>query len=217
MDDGRGSVASADVRALASTQSPRSLEEDFKLRMRPHTLRTCSARFALCFTSTSACEDGCSTTAAGFCGTLLRLKADTVPLSEAQRQRVLDAMSEGRLPLDAPKNMYAGYGTRRICMGCGETIYPTEVEYEAEYGDGRTYLFHLGCAGIWDAERRRRSATEDAKTVQDQSEAARAQAQMNAKESAQLRDQADVLAREAEAVREKSKQVKRGRHNVDGQ
>ena len=129
-----------------------------------------------------------------------------MPLSPEQRQRVLDAISAGRLPLDAPKHMYAGYGTGRVCMGCDEPIHRREVEYETEYADGRAYLLHLACAGLWDAERRRRTANEDAERI-------REQAQQTAKEAAQLRDQADVLRAESQAVRDKAKHVKRGQSN----
>lgn len=139
-----------------------------------------------------------------------------VSLSPEQRQRVLDAISAGRLPVDAPKHMYAGYGTGRVCMGCDAPIHAKDVEYEAEYADGRVYVLHLGCASLWDAERRRHSATEDAKQIRDRSEATLAQAQMTVKESAELRDQADVLKAESEAIRQKSKRVKRGQRDVDG-
>jgi hypothetical protein len=66
-----------------------------------------------------------------------------------------ERLESGRLPRDAPAKMYAGYGRGYRCDGCDQTILPAQVEYEFE-GDGRTIRFHLGCAGIWEAERRRR-------------------------------------------------------------
>ena len=138
-----------------------------------------------------------------------RRRGQNVPVSPEQRQRVLDALSEGRLPLDAPKTMYAGYGTGRVCVGCGEPVHRREVEYEAEYADGRAYLLHLGCASLWDAERRRRTVNEDAERI-------REEAQKTAKEAAQLRDRADVLRAESQAMREKAKHVKPGQDGVDG-
>jgi len=140
-----------------------------------------------------------------------------VPVSPEQRRRVLDALSSGRLPLDAPKNMFADYGIGRLCMGCDETIGRSDVEYEAKYADGRVYVLHLGCGSLWDAERRRSStAIEDADRIHQQLNAAMDRAQMNAKQSAQLRDQADVLKAESEATRAKAKQVKRGQQDIDG-
>jgi hypothetical protein len=86
-----------------------------------------------------------------------------MPLTPEQRQRVLDAITAGRLRLDAPTKMYAGFGGGRTCDGCGEVIDSTQVEHEAYYENGRdgasageALHLHLGCAGLWDAERRRR-------------------------------------------------------------
>jgi hypothetical protein len=52
--------------------------------------------------------------------------------------------------------MYAGYGKGYRCDGCESTILPAQVEYEFEAENGRVIRFHLGCAGLWEAERRRR-------------------------------------------------------------
>jgi len=73
----------------------------------------------------------------------------------AQRIRVkLDA---GTLPIDDPEKTYGGFGDgRRPCDGCDERIGRGQVEYEKVYADGRAFLFHIGCAGLWEAERRRR-------------------------------------------------------------
>ena len=56
-----------------------------------------------------------------------------MPLTPEQRQRVLDAITSGRLRFDAPTKMYAGFGAGRICDGCGEPIDKTQVEHEAVY------------------------------------------------------------------------------------
>jgi hypothetical protein len=135
-----------------------------------------------------------------------------MPISPEQRRRVLEAIGDGRLRLEAPTRMYAGYGAGRSCHGCGDTIGPRDVEYEADYDDGGTSYLHLGCAGLLDAERRRRddSALDDARMTRQQSEAKREQARLASKHSAQLRDQADVLARESEAAIDRARQVKRG-------
>jgi hypothetical protein len=60
-----------------------------------------------------------------------------MPLSSEQRQKVLDAITAGRLRLVAPKKMYAGYGESHECSGCGQVIDRTQVEYEAIYEDGQ--------------------------------------------------------------------------------
>jgi hypothetical protein len=134
-----------------------------------------------------------------------------MPLTPEQRQRVLEAISAGRLPLDPPPKMYAGYGEGRTCNGCDEVVGPKEVEYEASYDGGRTYYLHLWCAGLWLAERRSPQMTmEEASEVRARSQAAREQAEKTAKQSIQLRDQADVLARESEAVIDKARRAKRG-------
>ena len=79
-----------------------------------------------------------------------------MPLSHDARQRILANLDAGRLPPNAPRKMYAGYGDGHACDGCGEIIGPTQVEWEATYEDGRVYRLHLGCAGLWESERRRR-------------------------------------------------------------
>ena len=130
-----------------------------------------------------------------------------MPLSPEQHKRVLASINAGRLRLDAPPKMYAGYGSGGDCMACGEVIDKTQVEYEAVYEDGQHIRVHLGCAGLWEVARRRQeqdyAANEDIRT-------ARENARATAKDSAQLHDQADVLAREAETLIEQSRRVKRG-------
>lgn len=79
-----------------------------------------------------------------------------MPLIAEARQRILASLDAGRLPLDEPRKMYAGYGQGHVCDGCGEVIGPTQVEYEATYKDGRAYRVHLACAGLWEIERSRR-------------------------------------------------------------
>jgi hypothetical protein len=85
-----------------------------------------------------------------------------MPLSPEQRDRVLANIAAGRLRLDPPTKMYAGFGAGRTCDGCGEPIDKIQVEHEAVYENGRAdssagevFHLHLGCAGLWDFERRR--------------------------------------------------------------
>jgi hypothetical protein len=135
-----------------------------------------------------------------------------MPLTAAQRQRILENIASGRLSLGPPAKMYAGYGDGRSCDACGEVIDRTQVEYDATYADGRAHRVHLACAVLWDAERRRRGAGDSASPSETRarSQALREEARSTAKESAQLRDRADVMAAETEAVIEESLRLRRG-------
>src|SRR5262245_15741353 len=131
--------------------------------------------------------------------------------SPEQRRRVLDAISSGRLRLDAPGKMYAAYGVGRACAGCDDVIGPDEVEYEAHYAEGLSYYLHLGCAALWNTQVRGspEATIGDARTIRDRSQAARQQARLTSKHSAQLLDRADVVARESEEAIEKARRAKR--------
>ena len=59
------------------------------------------------------------------------------------------------LPSKITGKMYAGFGTHRPCDGCETAILRTQVEYEFDDPEGRTFRFHLGCAGLWEAALRR--------------------------------------------------------------
>src|SRR5262245_20554856 len=136
-----------------------------------------------------------------------------MPLTSEQRQRVLANIASGRLPLDPPSKMFAGYGDGHRCVGCEEVIERSHIEYESVYPSGEAYRMHLGCANLWDIERRRQqssSVSEDGPSIRAMSQETRERARETSKESARLRDQADLLAREAEAVIEESERVKRG-------
>jgi hypothetical protein len=134
-----------------------------------------------------------------------------MPLSAEHRRQVLEAIVAGRLRLEAPQKMYAGYGEGRECAGCGDVIDKTQVEWEAIYQDGQAYRLHLGCAGLWEAERRRRqqseSGSDDARQLGARWRRSREQAQ-EAQDGTHLRDRADVLAREADAVIEEARKVR---------
>lgn len=52
--------------------------------------------------------------------------------------KVRAKVEDGRLPLDAPTRMWAGHGTSKVCDGCGEPIFPSQVEYEFVMADDRT-------------------------------------------------------------------------------
>ena len=68
-------------------------------------------------------------------------------------------LDSGTLPDQAPGKMFAGYGNDRSCSACETPILRSQVEYEFDTPGGVTIRFHLGCAGAWEAERRRRGSS----------------------------------------------------------
>jgi hypothetical protein len=64
-------------------------------------------------------------------------------------------LNNGSLPAKPPRNkIYAGYGSGAVCDACGDSIQPSDVEYELNYPDEqRTFRLHLGCASLWEAAR----------------------------------------------------------------
>ena len=60
--------------------------------------------------------------------------------------------------------MYAGYGRSEPCFGCATPILPDQIEYEFQAADQGTVRFHLGCATLWETERRRRDWAKRADT-----------------------------------------------------
>jgi hypothetical protein len=70
---------------------------------------------------------------------------------------VRQKLDDGTLPHDPPVRLWAGQGRGGPCAACGQPIVSTQLEYEPEYTDARTAIrLHLGCHGVWEAERRRR-------------------------------------------------------------
>jgi hypothetical protein len=65
-------------------------------------------------------------------------------------------MDAGVLPREDRIKRWAGFGSGRLCVVCDEIILPAQVEHELEFEDGRMIQMHLACAGLYEAERRRR-------------------------------------------------------------
>jgi hypothetical protein len=65
-------------------------------------------------------------------------------------------LDAGLLPRDDHIKLWAGYGSGRSCVACEQTILPAQVEHELEFEDERLLQMHVGCAGLYAAERRRR-------------------------------------------------------------
>ena len=80
-----------------------------------------------------------------------------MPFPPDAAEKIRTRLDQGILPRDAPAKMWVGFGTYRPCSACDEKIFPAQVEYEfVDASDGLNIRFHLGCAGLWEAERRRR-------------------------------------------------------------
>jgi hypothetical protein len=61
-------------------------------------------------------------------------------------------LDAGVLPREATSSCGPSFGS---CRPCGRTILP-QAEHELEFADGRLLHMHVGCAGLYEAERRRR-------------------------------------------------------------
>jgi hypothetical protein len=66
------------------------------------------------------------------------------------RARIRELIKAGIVPCDEPDKVWAGRGTGTHCLACGESITPSEVEYEIELG-ATTFRLHLTCFTLWRA------------------------------------------------------------------
>jgi hypothetical protein len=82
------------------------------------------------------------------------MRQTEMPFPVDAPKKIRDKMDVGELPRDAPRRMYAGFGSGKICDGCETAILPAQVEYQFDDPYGRVIRFHLGCAGLWEACRR---------------------------------------------------------------
>jgi hypothetical protein len=79
------------------------------------------------------------------------LQAERGDLGALIRAKVL----AGTLPKDAPRKVWAGYGSGKVCSACDLPAMIKDVEYEVEMEDHHTFLFHQPCLALWDQERAR--------------------------------------------------------------
>jgi hypothetical protein len=77
-----------------------------------------------------------------------------MPFPPDAPNKIREKLDLGLLPAVPPARMWAGHGGGLPCAGCDLPILPDQVEYE--FGNGQIFRMHLGCAGLWEAERRRR-------------------------------------------------------------
>ena len=68
-------------------------------------------------------------------------------------ERVFKKLAQGTLPLQPPDVIYGGYGSGLSCDGCGDPVWPNQVEYELRAGS-ILYRLHLACFDLVVAVRR---------------------------------------------------------------
>ena len=73
------------------------------------------------------------------------------------REQIAARLDAGRLPGESPERMFSLYHGSFSCDACDGPIGTTGVQYEFDPLGFRAARFHLECAGLWEAERRRRS------------------------------------------------------------
>jgi hypothetical protein len=79
-----------------------------------------------------------------------------MPFPPDAPQKIRDKVERGALPRTPPARMFAGYGRGELCGGCDHPIQPDDIEYE--FVNGKMIRMHIGCAALWQAERRRRDS-----------------------------------------------------------
>jgi hypothetical protein len=79
------------------------------------------------------------------------LQAERGDLGALVRAKVL----AGTLPKDAPRKVWAGYGSGKVCSACDLPTTMKDVEYEVEMEDHQSFLFHQPCLALWHQERAR--------------------------------------------------------------
>ena len=74
---------------------------------------------------------------------------------------IRDKFDAGLLPWRELAKTWAGPGRGQPCSAWNAPVLPTQTEYEFD-GAGPAYSFHVGCYGLWEAERRRRGLSKGA-------------------------------------------------------
>ena len=74
---------------------------------------------------------------------------------------IRDKFDAGLLTQGERAKAWAGPGRGQPCSACDAPILPAQTEYEFD-GTGPVYRFHVGCNGLWEAERRRRGLSKPA-------------------------------------------------------
>lgn len=78
-------------------------------------------------------------------------------MSKSLADMVREKIGARLLPVADPVKLWAGLGSGRRCTACEQPILPAQTEYEPEYSDRHEPIrLHVGCHGLWEAERRHR-------------------------------------------------------------
>jgi len=82
-----------------------------------------------------------------------------MPLTQHElelKKMAVERIRRRLLPAEAPKTIWAGPGTGKVCSLCDRAVDSTETEYEldAHKDDGTesTIRFHLRCHALWQLE-----------------------------------------------------------------
>jgi len=70
--------------------------------------------------------------------------------------RIREKLDAGALSFFAPVKRWVGYGQGKPCDGCDDIIWPAQIEHELDFVSAPTVRLHVGCAGLYESERRRR-------------------------------------------------------------
>jgi hypothetical protein len=73
------------------------------------------------------------------------------------RSRLLGKIQAGALPLDTPIKSWGDPGKGHLCDGCDQPILAFQIDYEILLPQGRLLHLHIGCFGVWEGARRRRT------------------------------------------------------------
>jgi hypothetical protein len=68
------------------------------------------------------------------------------------RDRIRCRMHEGSLPAMRVANFDAGFGEGDVCIGCGEPIAKSQVEYDVMTIQERRVKLHIRCFATWQEE-----------------------------------------------------------------
>jgi CheY-like chemotaxis protein len=72
---------------------------------------------------------------------------------ESLADAVRDKLSVNALPCEEPVKTRQGYGSGQTCSACDAIIRRAQIEYEIQMPDKRVFPMHMGCHGLWLAER----------------------------------------------------------------
>jgi hypothetical protein len=73
--------------------------------------------------------------------------------SNTLADKVRSKFLTGVLPREEPVKICVRYGRGELCMACDARILSAQILYEAEMADRMKLPMHLGCHGLWVAER----------------------------------------------------------------